>query len=120
MEGISEALSYELAPIGIQVKIVEPGAIATDFAGRSFDFTNDESLGEYQGIVQSLMGGMEGLVGNAAPASLVAEAIWTAVTDGTETLRYLVGQDAEAWAADRRTMDDQTFIGGIKAQFGLG
>lgn len=38
VEGLSEALHYELEPLGIRVKIVEPGMIATDFSGRSFDF----------------------------------------------------------------------------------
>ncbi|MEM9770314.1 MAG: SDR family oxidoreductase [Cyanobacteria bacterium P01_D01_bin.73] len=118
VEGISESLSYELAPIGINVKIVEPGAIATDFAGRSFDFQNDESLEEYQDVVQKVMGSFEGILGEAASADLVAEVIWTAVTDGTDTLRYLVGEDAKSWAANRQTMDDKTFIGDIKSQFG--
>jgi NAD(P)-dependent dehydrogenase (short-subunit alcohol dehydrogenase family) len=35
MEGISGALRGELAPLGISVTIVEPGAFRTDFAGRS-------------------------------------------------------------------------------------
>jgi NAD(P)-dependent dehydrogenase (short-subunit alcohol dehydrogenase family) len=47
VEGLSEALHYELAAIGVAVKIVEPGFVDTDFAGRSFDFTNDENLAEY-------------------------------------------------------------------------
>ena len=33
VEGISEALHYELEPLGVRVKLVEPGAIATDCAG---------------------------------------------------------------------------------------
>jgi NADP-dependent 3-hydroxy acid dehydrogenase YdfG len=51
VEGLSEALSWEMGPIGVKVKIVEPGAIKTDFAGRSFDFSNDEAMVEYQSIV---------------------------------------------------------------------
>jgi len=35
MEGMSGALRGELAPLGISVTIVEPGAFRTDFAGRS-------------------------------------------------------------------------------------
>ena len=54
VEGLSEALSFEMDVIGVKVKIVEPGVINTDFGGRSFDFNNDESLEEYQGIVQAL------------------------------------------------------------------
>lgn len=35
VEGLSEALAEELAPLGIQVLIVEPGPFRTDFLGRS-------------------------------------------------------------------------------------
>ena len=33
VEGISESLHYEMSQIGVKVKIVEPGMIATDFGG---------------------------------------------------------------------------------------
>jgi NAD(P)-dependent dehydrogenase (short-subunit alcohol dehydrogenase family) len=35
VEGISEALAGELAPLGIRVTIIEPGPFRTDFLGRS-------------------------------------------------------------------------------------
>jgi NAD(P)-dependent dehydrogenase (short-subunit alcohol dehydrogenase family) len=35
LEGLSEALRREVAPLGIKVLIVEPGAFRTDFSGRS-------------------------------------------------------------------------------------
>jgi NADP-dependent 3-hydroxy acid dehydrogenase YdfG len=35
VEGISEALAAELAPLGIHVTIIEPGPFRTDFLGRS-------------------------------------------------------------------------------------
>ncbi|MEK1928631.1 MAG: SDR family NAD(P)-dependent oxidoreductase [Pararhizobium sp.] len=35
VEGMSDALRKEVAPLGIRVAIVEPGAFRTDFAGRS-------------------------------------------------------------------------------------
>jgi NAD(P)-dependent dehydrogenase (short-subunit alcohol dehydrogenase family) len=35
VEGLSEALALELAPLGIHVTIVEPGPFRTDFLGRS-------------------------------------------------------------------------------------
>ena len=119
VEGISEALAYELEPIGIRVKIVEPGAIATDFAGRSFDFTNDESMTEYQGIAKTLWDGFGEALANASPPSLVADVIWTASTDGTPTLRYEAGDDAKEIMANRKALDDATFIGGIKQRSGL-
>jgi NAD(P)-dependent dehydrogenase (short-subunit alcohol dehydrogenase family) len=35
LEGLSDALRKEVAPFGIRVMLVEPGAFRTDFAGRS-------------------------------------------------------------------------------------
>ena len=35
VEGLSEALSKEVAPLGIKVLVVEPGPFRTDWAGRS-------------------------------------------------------------------------------------
>jgi NAD(P)-dependent dehydrogenase (short-subunit alcohol dehydrogenase family) len=35
VEGMSDALRKEVAPLGIRVMVVEPGAFRTDFAGRS-------------------------------------------------------------------------------------
>jgi NAD(P)-dependent dehydrogenase (short-subunit alcohol dehydrogenase family) len=35
LEGASGSLRWELAPLGISVTVVEPGAFRTDFAGRS-------------------------------------------------------------------------------------
>ncbi len=119
VEGLSEALHYELEPLGVKIKIVEPGAIATDFAGRSFDFVNDESLAEYQGVAQKLMAAFGGAMEHASPPSVVAEVIWSAVTDGSNTLRYTAGEDAKEYMANRKALDDETFIGGLKAQLGL-
>ncbi len=119
VEGLSEALHFELAPLGIGVKIIEPGMIATDFAGRSFDFANDPPIDEYQDIVGKVMGAFAGNPVPPTPPELVAEVIFSAVTDGTSRLRYRAGADAEALLDHRRDVDDDTFLAGIKAQFGL-
>jgi NAD(P)-dependent dehydrogenase (short-subunit alcohol dehydrogenase family) len=119
VEGLSEALHFELAAFGVRVKLVEPGAIRTDFAGRSFDFSNDPALTEYQPLVQSLFAAMGPMMANASSPDLVADTIYRAVTDGTDQLRYEVGADAEALLAARRAADDGTFLAGMRAQFGL-
>ncbi|NKY88546.1 oxidoreductase [Nocardia veterana] len=48
VEGLSEGLSYEVAPFGIKVTIVEPGPFRTDFAGRSIRWA--DSMPEYEPI----------------------------------------------------------------------
>lgn len=119
VEGISESLSYEVASFGGQIKIVEPGMIATDFSGRSLVFSNDENMADYQSLASSLMAAMPTMAENASPASLVAEVIFKAATDGTDQLRYTAGEDAKMLMENRQQYDDATFIDGIKSQFGL-
>ncbi|MBU2665330.1 SDR family oxidoreductase [Actinoplanes bogorensis] len=116
VEGLSEALHYELAGIGVRVKIVEPGFTRTDFAGRSFDFTNDESLTEYQKLVSEFMTSMN--VDGDDP-SVVAEVIYRAATDGTDQLRYPAGPYAAELLGQRAAADDATFLGGMRQRFGL-
>ena len=119
VEGISEALSFEMEAFGGKVKIIEPGMIATDFGGRSFDFNNDETMIEYQKIVGSLINALPEMAENASPASVVANVIFEAATDGTNQLRYTAGEDAKILITNRKQLDDESFIGGIKLQFGL-
>lgn len=119
VEGISESLRYEVEQFGGKVKIVEPGAIATDFGGRSLDFSHNEDMVEYRSIVQKVMAGMPEFYKNASPATVAAEVIYEAATDGSDRLRYTAGEDASAILAQRREVDDATFIAGMKAQFGI-
>lgn len=121
VEGLSESLHYELAPLGIRVKIVEPGLVATDFAGRSFDFRHSADLAAYQPVVDRFLAvlGSPDMAATASAPSVVAEVIWQAVTDGTPTLRYQAGPDAAALLAARQAQADDAFLAGIRAQFGL-
>ncbi len=119
VEGLSEALHYELEPIGIRVKLVQPGFTRTDFGGRSFDFVNDESMEEYQQTVQKLFAYWGGLGDAGSEPVVTAEAIWEAATDGTNRLRYRSGADAEELLNQRKALDDDAFIGGMKQQLGL-
>lgn len=119
VEGISESLHFELEAFGVKVKIVEPGMIATDFGGRSFDFVNDEAMEEYQGTVQKLFATWGDTGANASDPSVVAQVIWDAATDRTNTLRYRAGDDAHALLDARKEQDDKTFISNMKTQMGF-
>ncbi len=120
VEGISEALVYELSPFGIRVKVVEPGAVATDFAGRSFVFTMDPEGGPYGETMQRVMTNwgarMQEDIGDADD---VADVIFNATTDGTSQLRYISGDDATTILGARQTLDDAAFMGMIAENMGL-
>jgi NADP-dependent 3-hydroxy acid dehydrogenase YdfG len=97
VEGISESLRYEVEQFGGKVKIIEPGSIATDFAGRSFDFNNDEKLSAYQNIVTKIMTAFPEMLKKSSSANVVTEVIFEAATDGTNRLRYMAGKDAKLY-----------------------
>jgi NAD(P)-dependent dehydrogenase (short-subunit alcohol dehydrogenase family) len=119
VEGLSEALHYELLPLGIRVCIVEPGMVKTDFAGRSFDFNNDPTLAEYQPLVGAFMSALAPMAAHASSPDLVADVIFSAVTDEGDRLRYEAGPDAEQLLGARRASDDAAFIGSMRAQFAI-
>ena len=119
VEGATEALQYELAPLGIAVKLVEPGAIRTDFAGRSMAFSNDFDLTEYQPLIEAAMGTYGELMGGGSEPEQIAQVILTAATDDKATLRYVAGQDAVQMLQERAAAGDDEFFANVRGQFGL-
>lgn len=121
VEGFSESLHYELKAIGVKVKIVEPGGVNTDFGGRSMDFQHNEELTEYNEFVGGVMGTFENMMNPDTMSSpeQIADVIFTAATDNTNTLRYRAGADAEQLLTARKNMNDTEFIGMMKSQLNL-
>lgn len=119
VEGLSEALSFEMEAIGCKVKIIEPGWVNTDFYGRSFDTFFDPSIVEYRELLTKFMKNIKKFSSNVSQPIDIAKVIYEAATDGKDQLRYQAGADAKEIIANRKKFDDATFIGGIKAQLGL-
>ena len=117
VEGISESLHYEMKEIGVKVKIVEPGMIATDFGGRSFDFQAGE-IADYQPIIGALMKQWQNPDNSSSAASLVADVIYTAASDDSEQLRYRAGDDANFLLDSRKKMTDNEFFSMMNNQMG--
>ncbi|MEM7378653.1 MAG: SDR family oxidoreductase [Pseudomonadota bacterium] len=118
VEGLSESMHFELEPLGIAVRIVQPGMIATDFGGRSFDLAVDEGLPEYAGTADAMGRLFGALATDPSPPETVADVIWHAANDTGNRLRFRAGEDAERLLEDRKAQDDATFIGGIKNLMG--
>ena len=69
VEGFSESLAYELSEFGIQVKIIEPGGVDTDFGGRSMVFAMKDGLTAYD----DMMDRFQAAVANSGLASSTPE-----------------------------------------------
>jgi NADP-dependent 3-hydroxy acid dehydrogenase YdfG len=94
VEGMSESMSHELAPLGIKVLIVEPGPFRTDWAGRSANEA-PRKIADYAGTAQARTDAIRGYSGKQ-PGDPVraAEAIIQAVESDNPPLRLLLGKAA--------------------------
>lgn len=121
VEGFSESLHWELSQIGLKVKIVEPGGVATDFGGRSLDMQHNPELTEYNEFVNTFMKAMQDSMdpNNMSKPEQIADIVYIAATDGTDTLRYRAGADAEQLLSARQNMTEEDFIKMMKTQFGI-
>lgn len=118
LDGLSENMYYELEQIGVQVKIVKPGAIKTAFAGTSMDMPT-KMIDAYAPMMQKLGVKFEEMVPQWSEPELVADMIYTAATDGTNQLRYFAGADADQMEAARQSDGDMARIALSKQMFGL-
>jgi NAD(P)-dependent dehydrogenase (short-subunit alcohol dehydrogenase family) len=95
LEGMSEALAQEVAPFGIKVLIVEPGAFRTEFGSGAL--RNMPVMSAYQDSlarIRKIMHGMHGTQpGDPAKA---ARATVIALESGDTPLRLQLGADAVA------------------------
>ncbi len=93
VEGFSEVLAREVAPLGIRVTIAEPGGIRTDWAGSSMHV--DEVRDEYRATVGAFMDGVrkspDGARGDPAK---MAQVLLRIAAMPAPPLRLLLGGDA--------------------------
>lgn len=113
LESLTDALRVELQPWGIEVAIIEPGAIATPIWEKSLKATQESSR-QFAPSILDLYGPALEMIRKATlrsaqrgiPAEMVAEAVLHALTATKPKTRYLVGKDAQLrhilrWIPDR-------------------
>ena len=121
LEGFSEALSYELASQNITVKIIEPhgGVTDTKFNERTqAENAEDRSLRDYDPfVIKTRMAFANASAVRSQSADDVAKAIFSAATDGTKRLRYLVGNDTRGFIKARHEMSDDDYVNFMRSHF---
>jgi NAD(P)-dependent dehydrogenase (short-subunit alcohol dehydrogenase family) len=91
VEGLSESLSKEVAPLGIKVLVVEPGPFRTDWAGRSLK-KSTQQIPEYAETAGAFRERIEGGSGKQVGDPIRAcEAIIKALESDNMPLRLVLG-----------------------------
>jgi NADP-dependent 3-hydroxy acid dehydrogenase YdfG len=85
VEGISEAMRFELEPFGIRVKIIEPGGIKTKFINHGAVWAIHPAYAKQIDRVQKFMYKINDILPESKG---VAKAIYRAATDQSPKLRY--------------------------------
>jgi NAD(P)-dependent dehydrogenase (short-subunit alcohol dehydrogenase family) len=119
IEGLSEALHYEVGHFGIRVVMIEPGMFETNF-GANEQYYGREG-GPYDELAQQWDASRTKLPPNdaASGAETVAGAIADAIEAKEHTLRHPVGADAELVTTVRAQLDDATFEATMRETLGL-
>lgn len=112
LEGFSDALRLELAEFGVDVVIVEPGAIRTEWDGVAVENMMETSgSGPYADFARRAKGFMESGYedGAGSPPSVIGDVIAEAVAADRPKTRYAAGDNAALALWGRRLLPDRAF-----------
>lgn len=122
LEAISDCLRMELQPFGIDVVVIEPGGIKTEWAGIAADKLRETSghsayAVQANAMAQSMVG--EASVKRQSPPQLIADTIAQAVTAAKPKTRYAVGFGAKPMIFMRSILSDRGFDGMMRTATGI-
>jgi len=115
LEGLTQSLRYELAPLGIKVTIIEPGAISTNVASNSMYLPkkiqgqSSDSSSPFTEMTKSIMERSKNGVVNGSPPRAVANVVLQVARAEKPNWRYRAGADAERLFEARTKMSDTEF-----------
>ena len=120
VEALSDAMRMELAPHGVQVSIIEPGAIRTEFGDIAADSLSEYSgSGPYAAQARRMARAHERMFGaDAADVSVVVDAIVHAATAGHPRTRYQVPMSAKAMVAATKVVPARAMDAAMGRMFG--
>ena len=114
LEAMSDSLRREVAPLGVKVVVVEPGAVATAMLGRVGDTSERvfsdmtaAQLGRYGKLMRAVVAQAQAAAGGAVPAEEVGRVIADAITSGRPRARYTVRRQAAVAAGLTKLLPDR-------------
>ena len=107
LEGYTESLRQELVEFGINVILIEPGAVGTNFMDNMKTGKNyNPNESPYAKTIQRVFEGAQVIMANTIHPREVAQVILNAVNSTSPNVRYSVGKDAESILKRRAELSD--------------
>jgi NAD(P)-dependent dehydrogenase (short-subunit alcohol dehydrogenase family) len=117
VEGFTESLQYEVAPFNIKLKLIEPGAIKTEFYGRSRAFVKPDYTNEYDAFVKKCETVSMDAGDKGASPKAVAEVIFRAAGDSSTKMRYPIAYPANVLLPLKRLLPERLFFWMVKQSY---
>jgi NAD(P)-dependent dehydrogenase (short-subunit alcohol dehydrogenase family) len=120
MEGYGEALAHEVGPFGIDVSLVEPGNVRTDFTSSRRNVTSPDADDTYSAAVTKAVGLMEKDEANGVAPDAVAKVIEKVLKASRPPRRVSVGKMGErVGTVAKRLMPYRLFEAAAKSSLGV-
>jgi len=116
LEGLSESLRFEFAPFGVDVIIIEPGVIKTNFMKNMKMAKKSELDTVYKDITTKVVSGVKMMAEMGTPPKEVANTIVKAIKDKKPLPRYIVGNDALMFLEAKKSKTDIEFENYLKKE----
>ena len=116
LEGLSESLRFEFAPFGVDVIIIEPGVIKTNFMKNMKMAKKSELDTVYKDITTKVVSGVKMMTEMGTHPKEVASTIVKAIKDKKPLPRYIVGNDAVMFLEAKKNKTDIEFENYLKKE----
>ena len=116
LEGLSESLRFELMPFGVNVIIIEPGVIKTNFFDSMKLAEKVQQDSTYKEITEKVISGVKMMAEMGTHPKEVADMIIKAINDEKPLPRYVVGNDAMMFLEARKMKTDVEFENYLKKE----
>jgi len=116
LEGLSESMRFEFAPFGVDVIIIEPGVIKTDFMKNMKMAKKSELDTVYKDITTKVVSGVKMMAEMGTSPKEVANTIVKAIKDKKPLPRYVVGNDALMFLEAKKSKTDIEFENYLKKE----
>ena len=116
LEGLSESLRFELMPFGINVIIIEPGVIKTNFFDSMKMSEKSQQNSTYKEITDKVISGVKMMAEMGTHPKEVANVVIKTLGEEKPLPRYVIGNDAMMFLEAKKMKTDIEFENYLKKE----